>query len=255
MPTPEIIFVREPPSLPYSLGPEWIREFSGAAELAHGSPQQQRYATTNPAGEPKPAKDLFALPSRRAFNASNVVAGISMMAVIGVAEDWELLTTAAANVGVGKIRSLTFTNVNSTDLRWEISPIHSFLASTTNEASASETDLRSSRLIERIVEERSVADVDLENAGVADAATRDALALIQRTKIRTMPRLMFSEDGVLALQWQRGEYGVALVFSGNARASISFRRPGQFYAENGIEVSIFSGLPSAFEDAIAKVLG
>jgi len=56
------------------------------------------------------------------------------------------------------------------------------------------------------------------------------------------------------LQWQRGEFGVALIFAGDGEASIAFRRPGQFYAENGIEVAISQELPSKFSEALATIL-
>jgi hypothetical protein len=65
---------------------------------------------------------------------------------------------------------------------------------------------------------------------------------------------MFSEDGILALQWQRGEYGVALMFAGDGVASIAIRKPGQFYAENGIDVGIDDELPVQFAEILAKMV-
>jgi hypothetical protein len=253
MPATEIIFVREPPTVSRLLAPEWIREFSGAAEVIPGGEQQDftGHATTNRTQGHKAIIDLLVEASTRAFSASNIIAGISLMAVVGVGERCELVTTT--KVGIGKLRSLTFANANNTDFGWDLGSIYSFLTSTTNEAAASEATARS-KLIDRIIAERSVADIEPENVTVANAATDEAVALIQGTEISVMPRVIFSEDGILALQWQRGEYGVALIFAGNGAASISFRRPGQFYAENGIEVRISDGLPKEFADGLAKVL-
>jgi hypothetical protein len=59
--------------------------------------------------------------------------------------------------------------------------------------------------------------------------------MVRRVNLGGPPHISLSDDGILALQWQRGEYGVALLFAGDGVASISFRRPGQFYAENGIQ--------------------
>jgi hypothetical protein len=250
------VFVREPFALPPSIGSEWIREFSGAGELAAEADVQlgsRKQVTTNKTPAPGGTiTDLLRGASARVFNASNIIAGISLMAVVGISEKVDLTTTT--KVGFGKVRSLTFGNSNTTG--WDIRSIHPFLASiasTTNEV-ADQVTSSHSRLIDSIIIERSVADIDAENVTVANAATSDAVAFIQDKKLSVMPHIMFSEDGILALQWQHGPYGVALVFAGNGVASISFRRPGQFYAENGIDVRISDSLPREFSDALANVL-
>ena len=105
-----------------------------------------------------------------------------------------------------------------------------------------------------IVAKRKTAKVDADYIDIADAATGDALAVVARAGLSGDPRIMFSDDGILTLQWQRGEHGVALIFAGDGLASIAFRRPGQFYAENGIDVSISDELPPAFKTALATIL-
>jgi hypothetical protein len=99
-----------------------------------------------------------------------------------------------------------------------------------------------SRLAELIAAERLIAKIDKANFAIADAATHDAMIMIRRVKLGGTPHILLSDDGILALQWQRGEYGVTLLFAGDGVASISFRRPGKFYAENGIDVSIYERL-------------
>jgi hypothetical protein len=110
-----------------------------------------------------------------------------------------------------------------------------------------------SELANRILAERSAAEVDPESVCVADAAMKDALATVRRANLLGKPLVMFSEDGILALQWQRGAYGAALIFAGDGVASIAFRRPGQLYAENGIEVPVDQDLPREFYDALTRI--
>jgi len=111
-----------------------------------------------------------------------------------------------------------------------------------------------SRLAELIAAERLIAKIDKVNVAIADAATHDAMIMVRRVKLGGTPHILLSDDGILALQWQRGEYGVALLFAGDGVASISFRRPGQFYAENGIDVPIYDDLPASFNEALAAML-
>jgi hypothetical protein len=111
-----------------------------------------------------------------------------------------------------------------------------------------------SRLAELIAAERLIAKIDNGNLAIADAATHDAMIMVRRVKLGGTPHILLSDDGILALQWQRGEYGVALLFAGDGMASISFRRPGQFYAENGIDVPIYDYLPASFNEALAAIL-
>jgi len=110
-----------------------------------------------------------------------------------------------------------------------------------------------SGLADLIIAKRSSAEVDESGVIVANAAVDDAVKVVQRRDLGGAPRVMFSEDGVLALQWQRDEYGVALIFAGDGMVSIAFRRPGQLYAENGIEVSVSEDLPPEFRDVLAKI--
>jgi hypothetical protein len=111
-----------------------------------------------------------------------------------------------------------------------------------------------SRLAELIAAERFIAKIDEANVAIADAATHDAMMMVSRVNLGGTPHILLSDDGILALQWQRGEYGVALLFAGDGVASIAFRRPGQFYAENGIDIAISDDLPASFNEALAAIL-
>lgn len=112
----------------------------------------------------------------------------------------------------------------------------------------------SSPLSDAILARRRVAQIDMDSVQVADAATSDALAVVQRANLGGDPNVMFSSDGILTLQWQRGEHGVALIFAGDGVACVAFRRPGQFYAENGIDVEISEDLPARFNTDLAAIL-
>jgi hypothetical protein len=111
-----------------------------------------------------------------------------------------------------------------------------------------------SELVSKISAARAAASVDPESVEIADAATIDAIKLVERNRLPGSPRVIFSNDGILALQWQRDEYGAALMFAGDAIASIAFRKPGQFYAENGIDIGIEDDLPLRFTEALAKIV-
>jgi hypothetical protein len=112
----------------------------------------------------------------------------------------------------------------------------------------------SNPLVEAIRSMRSTARIDSSGLETADAAMNDAIQLVSRQHLRGTPRIMFARDGILTIQWQRENYGVALVFAGDSEASIAFRRPGQLYAENGLEVSVQSELPAVFAARMAEVL-
>lgn len=96
------------------------------------------------------------------------------------------------------------------------------------------------------------AEIDVEERASAAAAAEDAVVMVKRNGL-SGARVMFSEDGILTLQWQHADRGAALVFAGDQMASIAFRHPGQLYAENGIEVGITDPLPKVFAEALSLV--
>jgi hypothetical protein len=107
---------------------------------------------------------------------------------------------------------------------------------------------------ERIGAARASANIDAECAAIADAAMKDAVQLVSYRHLEGVPRIMFSGDGILTIQWQRGDFGVALIFVGEGQVSIGFRRPGQLYAENGLDIGIYDELPSPFVSLMADIV-
>lgn len=112
-----------------------------------------------------------------------------------------------------------------------------------------------SELGKRIDAGRVAATIDPDVRELADAAVRDAKQVVDHVKLRGEPRVMFADDGILTLQWQRGDCGVALLFAGDGEVSIAFKKPAQLYAQNGIDVKVTENLPSAFYDALTQILG
>jgi hypothetical protein len=107
-----------------------------------------------------------------------------------------------------------------------------------------------SALSKRIATALTGARVDDEAVDIAKAAAADASTIANRLALPGTARVMFSSDGLLTLQWRREDRGVALLFAGDKTASIAFKRPGQLYAENGLEVRIDEDMPAEFFDAI-----
>jgi hypothetical protein len=125
------------------------------------------------------------------------------------------------------------------------------LASTPSEASRTVQ----SKIVDRLLSARSSAEIDEGSLSIADAATSDAIKLVEHSGLKhEPPRVMFSEDGILALQWERGESGVALIFGGDGVVSIAFTRPGLRYAENGIDIYVTDDVPESFIAALTTIV-
>ena len=80
------------------------------------------------------------------------------------------------------------------------------------------------------------------------------MTVVTSARLDYEPRVMISDDGILTLQWQHNELGVALLFAGDGTVSIAFRSPGRFYAEGGIEVSVDEPLPAEFHEALRRII-
>lgn len=128
-------------------------------------------------------------------------------------------------------------------------------AATTATAVSERPSAIPSKLGERIDAARAVATVEPEAIVTADSAARDAKYLVDRATLGGEPRIMFAEDGILTMQWQRDGYGVVLLFAGDGEASIAFKKPGQLYAQNGIDIKVTGELPGAFHDVLTRILG
>jgi hypothetical protein len=141
--------------------------------------------------------------------------------------------------------------VSSQDPRPLLSGREPALVQSNTDAPVAPTD---NPLVVRILDERRRAQVEAGSVAQADLAVGDAISLVQRTGLSSDPNVMLSDDGILALQWQSGELGVALLFAGDGVASIAFRRPGQLYADNGVDISVDEDLPESFKIVLSAIL-
>jgi hypothetical protein len=114
-------------------------------------------------------------------------------------------------------------------------------------------DAPSSNLLSQIQAARLKAKVDPEFVRTADAAVADAANLLQANSFSHPPKLSISDEGILALQWQQDQQGVLLMLAGDGEASIAFWKPGQLYAENGVESPVTEKLPAIFYETLAAV--
>lgn len=100
----------------------------------------------------------------------------------------------------------------------------------------------------------AAAHFDEDAEAVADPAMQDALRLLWNNDLKGEPAVLFSEDGLLTLEWHRAGLGAILLFSGDKSVSIAFRRPGVGYAENGLHAPVDGDLPLAFHKMLAQLL-
>lgn len=64
---------------------------------------------------------------------------------------------------------------------------------------------------------------------------------------------MQSSDGILTIEWHRGDEGVALIFAGDGNAGISTRQNGGLYEDLGREIEITQKLPIEVADMLARL--
>lgn len=101
---------------------------------------------------------------------------------------------------------------------------------------------------------RGEAQLDDDAVGMADAAVSEATAFVAREDLPLPTRAMFSEEGLLTLQWRGKDRGIAIFFAGDGNATLSFKGPGYGYAQVGFDVPIGDRLPSNFWTQLSKVI-
>jgi hypothetical protein len=220
----------------YAVICEWFRSDSGTSTRADQDTTQHLSNTTS-----KGATDplSFWQPLAQVFRGSNARAGTS-------------LVTPAISLSMGQVTMLAFPNTNSIGISQATPEFRAQLPAPAA-GSGSVHAPPESKIVDLVIARRSAAEVEPENAGVADAAASDAVKLIERAKLNVVPKVTFSDDGLLSLQWQRGDRGVVLVLCGDGTVSIGFRRPGQYYAENGIELLVTDDLPPNYMEDLAAI--
>jgi hypothetical protein len=108
-------------------------------------------------------------------------------------------------------------------------------------------------LAEDIKQKRASAEIDKEQNDLADRSADDAAAMVLHSRLNGRPRVMFSSDGILTLEWHRGNEGAALIFAGDGKAAVVLRRSGALYDDCGQEIGVRENLPADFVNMITRL--
>jgi hypothetical protein len=84
-------------------------------------------------------------------------------------------------------------------------------------------------------------------------AMYDAATLIRGNDLPGRPQIVISEDGIVTMEWHRGDRGAVLLFLGDGTVAMSLRQPGRGYAENSESMSVMGKIPPMFIGAIAQL--
>jgi hypothetical protein len=92
---------------------------------------------------------------------------------------------------------------------------------------------------------RKKAILEGEAAEVAGRAVRESCAFVSREIPNETPVTMIFDDGVVVLQWRKGDAGALLIFPGDGTATLSVKSPGGQYAPDEKEFSVSDSLPGS----------
>ena len=77
--------------------------------------------------------------------------------------------------------------------------------------------INSLKLEKRVSLERDSTQIDEDFLRYADAAVRDALSVIRRHNLSEAENVMISDDGILSIQWRKGNIGAAMCLLATGR--------------------------------------
>ena len=107
-----------------------------------------------------------------------------------------------------------------------------------------------SRLAKKIRAVYEIAELEKDAAEPARRAVNDAIKFVDFNLPGGEPLVMLSDDGVLSLQWRRGERGVMLLFPGDGTGTYSIKEPGGSYAIGARDFPLEAGLVEEVRAAI-----
>jgi hypothetical protein len=72
----------------------------------------------------------------------------------------------------------------------------------------------------------------------------------------SLPQILQDEDGIISLEWKTpARTGVVIVFNaGDDDATFSWREPGHYYSETGIEFKLSNGLPAEAQAIFHRII-
>jgi hypothetical protein len=108
-----------------------------------------------------------------------------------------------------------------------------------------------SQLANAITAAHDATVFDPEEADVARAALADAKRFVNAYLPDAEPSILWSDDGLLTLQWRKDRRGLIVIFPGDNTATYSIKEPGGFYSANGREFPVTAGLPAEISKFLA----
>lgn len=105
-----------------------------------------------------------------------------------------------------------------------------------------------------IIQERQTAPIDDDSKAFADAAVHDSLELVRRLNLSGADNIMISEDGIVSLQWRKGDHGAAMLFTGDGKVSVSLAAPGKLYSQQPIQTAVSGALPPSFMTSLKLLM-
>jgi hypothetical protein len=96
-------------------------------------------------------------------------------------------------------------------------------------------------------------DLDADAAREAQAAVQEATAVLRTANFTAMPWIGISDTGLVTLQWQRDEEGVALFFSGDGVFGVSTKTGANDHYTDYRERQTADGLPTAIRSKIIRL--
>ncbi len=108
---------------------------------------------------------------------------------------------------------------------------------------------------ERLVA-KALNGVDIEEPYVlfAAEAISDALKMTRRYDLRDAQNIFMTEDGVLTLQWRKGDRGAAMIFTGEGKVAISTASTEKSYSQSPTSINVSDALPIAFISTLQSLV-
>jgi hypothetical protein len=98
---------------------------------------------------------------------------------------------------------------------------------------------------------RSIGDPPVESA--LTPAVREAAEFSDKQLPFRNPRVMFSSDGIVTLQWRRPDMGAALIFAGDGTVVPVVNNASRTYLDSMGEFSLADPLPKQMAEVIDKI--
>lgn len=97
-------------------------------------------------------------------------------------------------------------------------------------------------------------DLDDDSQKMAQRAISDASIVIASMEFTEMPWVGISDDGIVTVQWQRDDKGIAFFFSGDGIFDFSVKAsPTDHYSTDYVSQKVSNGVPGVFRSEVSKL--